>query len=205
MRNQPTRALVLTSLCLALLASCGKAPPYRYVSTGNHASSAKTAISGAALVVRSGSPGVMFGTARRFTEQRDISYLVLFKVPASMGEGWSFSQSGEASVDSREAKCHDAVEINGRKIEVAHEFQFDMGKSEVTGEKLTVAGKIVEADKGLVFLIDLNIEPPKIEQVAADLPVGAAPEMEKKNVEDFAREILDKLMREQPLVRSFFQ
>ncbi len=154
------------------------------------------------LVLPEGAAGCAFGTVRKGTPAQQFSYFVVLK--HGYGPCSKTDSSEEVGTENKLANTKQVVGVNGHKLTVAYQIEFDARAKMVLRETITVNGKAVDAAKGRVLLVDLTVTPPKWEQKNVELPpLGATAPTEKKAAEALGRKTLEALAKQDKGVRAF--
>jgi hypothetical protein len=150
---------------------------------------------------RQDGPGVAFGLIQPPGSAKTFAYFVLIK---GVG-GKVTSNSAGCKNDGRTASSSLQFEVDGAKLELEYQMEFDRQNTKVVSESLTANGKVLDPGKGRVLLITRAGKEFTCQQAAAELPKPATAPRTTEEVETLAKEQLKRLRQESDAVRAFLK
>jgi hypothetical protein len=170
--------------------------PSKVVLGGTRVSNDVLGVSSGNLVVITPKPGMYFGTVTKTGGQRQFTYLVLFRYSPHAFGGLAKRIHSHSQAAGNMATTSDAIEMEGRRIEVAYLIELNDAQTEVASETLKINGEQVELSAGHVFLIDLTAATPTIRQKKLELPPIPAKLETVEEIEQFAETIRASLEKQ---------
>ena len=193
---------------LVVLGLCGCAPvnDFEIVQGGSISESDGFWFQDGGLFLTSGSPGVMFGMARKPGGEREFAYIAILQHRATATS--KLDRSSDVNFtggEKRSVTMNDGIGIGGQRVDLKLVVEIDSRTKMVKREHLTFGGKEVDLGKGRLFLVDLRAETPKWEQVQAKLPTKLPDPTETKGVRELVKRVFDELPKESAEVREFLK
>ncbi|MGL4553780.1 MAG: hypothetical protein ACRC33_21665 [Gemmataceae bacterium] len=154
------------------------------------------------VVARQGAPGCAFATLRLARGRRTLPFLVLLR--HGLGGGGKSESNEDVTLDDRKAAIKHALTLEGKTLVITHAVEVSTD-SKVLKETLTLNGKPADPGKGRVFLVDLTVSPPKVDQKRLDLPADVGDLTAEKDASDFAMKVLADLAKQDKNVAAFLE
>jgi hypothetical protein len=199
MKAQSQVVFAVVAVMIGTAAGCflaGK-PTYKSTVVGSRVGGQGLSASGGNLLAHEGRPGVFFGTIKTPDSQERISYFVVFKHDISLPDGFSLSQDGNSSGNSREVSSDHSVVVNGKALIAKHNLKLGED-NQVAEEMLKLGDDIFDLEAGRFFLIDLTTDAPTYEQLDVDIPTDISQLESPADIERIAEEVLEALKPEGP-------
>ena len=194
----------LAAIVVASFLGCNKAPDFSMVGGGGSVSGDGWWFSSGSTFLQANEPGVLFGMQKTPGGNRDFSYFVIFR--HAVRSTAQHTKNEDLSFTGMVASMRDGVTIDGKSFELALELEANKDTGTIRSRTLTMNGKGVDPAKGALFLVDLTSDIVSYEQIIATLPNDLPdPTTDTATVTKLAREVTQKLKRENDSVREFLK
>jgi hypothetical protein len=191
-------------LVLALLALAGvaRAQTASFIQGTSGAKVGNWEVQAGGVVLRQGSAGSAFGTVRKGAPTHTFSYFLVLK--HRYGSCSKVDASEKADTTEKKATTKQLLTIDGNKLTIGYQIDFDLAAKRAVRESITINGKAVNVAKGRVLLVDMTANPPKWQQKNLELPaVGPTAVTEEKAAEALTRKVFEALGKKDKDVRAF--
>lgn len=158
------------------------------------------------LSLRKGKPGVIFGMTQKPGGDRELAYVVLFKHRVmDKSRVVTSGRVNDSGGKVRVVTMTDGIEIEDQKFDLTLTLEIGAEKTTVTSEKLAVAGKALDLQKGRVFLVDFTMKEMKWHQVNAKLPENLPDPSEIEDVRTVVKRVQTELANDSDAISKFLK
>jgi hypothetical protein len=153
------------------------------------------------VVLREGGPGAAFGTIQAGKAKRQLAYylVVRHRYP---GEGKTESNE-DVTAEGLTGTARHTLTVNGNSLVVSYSIKLGEGTKKPKEEKLSLGGKAVDLTRGRVFLVDMTVSPPRVEQRKLDLPAEVGDLSARKAAGELERRVTASLIKQAREVKTF--
>jgi S1-C subfamily serine protease len=180
-----------------------KPPPLvttsRKVHQGSTTRLADKLLAGGVLVLGEGRPALALGIVQTAETTMEFTYFAVVRLSAARFSRTSFVTRNRRAGDLAHA-IHGAY-LDDEALTIEHAYA--AGKNPLENEQFMIQEQPFDPAKGRLFLVDLSVTPPRIEQQKIELPAGLAlTPMDDEHILELADKTLDELVKNK-IVRAF--
>jgi hypothetical protein len=153
------------------------------------------------VVLREGGPGAAFGTIQAGKGKRQLAYylVVRHRYP---GEGKTESNE-DVTAEGLTGTARHTLTVNGNSLVVTYSVKLDEATKNPKEEKLSLGGKEVGLAGGRVFLVDMTVNPPRVEQRKLVLPAEVGDLSAKRAAGELEKRVTANLIKQAREVKTF--
>ena len=156
------------------------------------------------LVAHEGKAGCAFGVLRLGKGKRTLPYFIVLR--HGLGGGGKSESSESVMLEDQKADVKHTLTLDGKTLVIGHTVEVSADGKKVTKESIALNGKAMEPGKGRVFLVDLTVSPPKVEQRnKLTLPADVGDLTAEKGASELAQRVLADLPKQDKTIKAFLE